>query len=587
MRKRVTYLLGGLLFYLLLIIGPSYALELPILVQIKGKTPVHQVTVTLYWSGSDAVNQDAHFYNNIILDPEKDGWWQHRLRVPDSGTVWYFFTIQSERGEQVSPVRSLRLAPGVEVREQISPEGLLQPESYTPRDRPPYLSFQHDPSTTMTISWETVAQGNSIVEYGLDSTYGNLITDSQNTHYHSIELVNLQPNTVYHYRVRTEGVYQSPDFTFKTAPVDPALPFTFVAWGDSRSNNTARRHVKNQVKRVNPDFTLFTGDLVYDGMVQYYWDIWFNTMADLLNISPFLSAIGNHENNSWIYYQLFYFPTHNSDKFEEGKSYPESYYSFDYGSAHFVVLNSEDVYGAGNAQYNWMVNDLQQAENNPNIYWKIVTFHRPPYSSGHHGSDYWVRQYWVPVFEQYHVDLVFTGHDHDYERTVPINNVVYVVTGGAGAPLYPVGSHSWTAYSLSVYHFCKVVVNGNTLYMEAIDSTGYVFDSVTLHKTPNQISVTRNSLQSFQLFQNYPNPFNGTTAITYQLPEPADFVEINVYDLLGNRVWGRRERGKPAGTYSIIWNGMSSTGVELSSGVYFYEVRTEKYHQMRQMRLVK
>ena len=568
-------------------IVPLFALELPLFVQITNDMAVQGVAVSLRWDGSDTANQYPHYYNDVRLEAGENGWWQQRLRVPENGTVWYFFTIQDEEGERVTPTKSLKLAPGVEVREQISPEVLRYPDSYTPRDRPPYLSFQHDPSTTMTISWETVAQGNSIVEYGLDSTYGNLITDFQNTHYHSIELVNLQPNTVYHYRVRTEGVYQSPDFTFKTAPADPALPFTFVACGDSRSNNTARRHVKKQVKRVHPYFSLFTGDLVHNGTVQNYWDTWFNTMADLLNVTLFLSAIGNHEHNSSIYYNLFYFPTHNSDKLGKETNYPKSYYSFDYGSAHFVVLNSEDVHGPGDDQYDWLVNDLQQAQNNPNIYWKIVMFHHPPYSSGNHGSSSSVRQHWVPVLEQYQVDLVFNGHDHDYERTIPINNVVYVVTGGAGAPLKPVGSHSWTAFSLSVYHFCKVLVNGNTLYMEAIDSTGYVFDSVTLHKTPTQMNITHNSLQSFRLLQNYPNPFNGTTTITYQLPEPADFVEINVYDLLGNRVWGRREMGKPAGTYSTIWNGTSGTGGELSSGIYFYEVRTEKYHQMRQMMLVK
>jgi len=197
---------------------------------------------------------------------------------------------------------------------------------------------------------------------------------------------------------------------------------------------------------------------------------------------PFYPSVGNHELYGGScgyqgYTDVYYLPE-NAPSGDE-----EEYYSFDWGNTHFVALDTNQNYSAGSTQYNWLVNDLQSSTQP----WKFVFFHHPPYSSGPHGSTNEVQTHLVPIFETYGVSVVFSGHDHHYERTCPILNntcttpqdggVVYYVTGGGGAPLYPAFGNWFTAYSDSLNHFLKVEVNDCWLRVDAIDTNGYVFDS--------------------------------------------------------------------------------------------------------------
>jgi 3',5'-cyclic AMP phosphodiesterase CpdA len=166
----------------------------------------------------------------------------------------------------------------------------------------------------------------------------------------------------------------------------------------------------------------------------------------------------------------------------------ERYYSFDWGDAHVVALDSETPLaeigpGAGDDMADWLAADLA-ATTKP---WKFVFFHRPPYSSGPHGNEPAVQQKLVPVFEAGGVDVVFSGHDHDYERTAPlfggqptatkVGGIVYIVTGGGGAALYPVGAHWFTAFSRSAHHFTLVSISGCLLRLEAVTADGATLDS--------------------------------------------------------------------------------------------------------------
>ena len=115
--------------------------------------------------------------------------------------------------------------------------------------------------------------------------------------------------------------------------------------------------------------------------------------------------------------------------------------------------------------------------------------HRAPYSSGgEHGSSLDVRAAFGPLFERYGVDLVLAGHEHNYERTIGIREstnpsdalVPYVVTGGGGAPLYPSGTSSWTAFSATRNEYVKVAVDTCTLTLNAIGLDGGAFDGTTI-----------------------------------------------------------------------------------------------------------
>jgi len=456
-----------------------------------------------------------------------------------------------------------------------------------PRDRGPYLSFGADPESTMTISWETKTAGRSKVEWGLDTNYNRTISDTNTVHRHSLALKGLAPGSTYHYRASTPGVYTSPDHLFKTAPQDTSRPFTFVVWGDSRSDDAQRRRVKDAVIQAQPDFTVFVGDMVANGQSQAQWDEWFSTMWDLMDHCPLMACIGNHEDNSPLYYGLFYLPVHSPPEPDPPANNPsgfrkpdEAYYSFTYGNSHFVVLSSEPAECSTQSyQYIWMENDLQTSSQDPRIRWTFVFFHQPPYSSGHHGSRLDIRKVWCPLFERYGVDIVFNGHDHDYERSIPINGVVYIVTAGAGAPLYSVGTSWWTAYSRSIYHFCQVTVKGSQLELEAKDTKGETFDSLTLiSAVPPRPEERGGQLPGkIHLFPNYPNPFNSTTTIPYRLSancRPRSAATLKVYNLLGQEVRILMEGRQAPGDYTVAWDGRNGSAQELPSGVYICRLTT-------------
>jgi hypothetical protein len=368
----------------------------------------------------------------------------------------------------------------------------------------PYLG--ETTPTSVVISWATSSAGASQVRYSLNQSYGNIVAAINSTYngksWHSATITGLTANTTYYYKVYTSGYDLTPwpEITFTTAPVSPAGRFTFVALGDSRPGGASSAPsqgalgVAAEMERHSFDLALHTGDIVYRGGIcsgndsswNQYIRAYFNLYRESLSHTPFYPSMGNHElgggDCSYQAYTDVYSLPRNAPTGHE-----EEYYSFDWGNAHFVALDTNQDYRAGSIQYNWLLNNLQ-ASTRP---WKFVFFHHPAYSSGSHGSTAEVQNRLVPLFETYGVDVVFNGHDHDYERTCPILNnacttpedggVVYYVTGG-GASLYPLTGKWFTAYSASRYHFLRVEVNNCRLRLDAIDTAGAVFDSYEIDR---------------------------------------------------------------------------------------------------------
>jgi 3',5'-cyclic AMP phosphodiesterase CpdA len=111
--------------------------------------------------------------------------------------------------------------------------------------------------------------------------------------------------------------------------------------------------------------------------------------------------------------------------------------------------------------------------------WKIVALHHPPYSAGYQGSSVDVRAKLSPVLERYGVQLVLSGHDHDYQRSIPIGGVTYIVSGAA-ARTRRTGDDSFTATSYSWHHFLDIAVTGDHLVLRAVGQDGRVFDEAVL-----------------------------------------------------------------------------------------------------------
>jgi 3',5'-cyclic AMP phosphodiesterase CpdA len=111
--------------------------------------------------------------------------------------------------------------------------------------------------------------------------------------------------------------------------------------------------------------------------------------------------------------------------------------------------------------------------------WRIVALHHPPYSAGYQGSSERVREVFAPIFERYGVQLVLSGHDHDYQRSEPIGGVTYVVSGGA-ARTRRTGEDDFTAVSFSWHHFVDISVYDDQLVLRAVNQDLRVADEATI-----------------------------------------------------------------------------------------------------------
>lgn len=347
------------------------------------------------------------------------------------------------------------------------------------REVPLHVSWTENPATTLTFAWERDNAGRGTIQYGLTTNYTHSARDSGGFRRHAITLKNLTPGSTYHYRASSTDGFESDNHTIRTAP-NPTGSVHLVVYGDNQRGSDSQsdhRGVVGQIMTDPPDLVLGVGDMADEAGYPGFevWEEYFVAATSLLEEVVFMPVVGNHENpnsaNAY-YWRIFYLPERPAS---------ERFYSYDVGNMHFIALNSENNI---TGQTNWLSRDLQAASNNTNTDWVFVYFHRPPYTKGSHGSDENIKTNWCPLFVQYEVDMVFNGHNHSYERTVPIRGVVYVVTGGGGASLYSftpdLGIH---ASATSCYHHVSMKVSGSFIDYEAIRSDGLVFDSLSLTNT--------------------------------------------------------------------------------------------------------
>ena len=329
--------------------------------------------------------------------------------------------------------------------------------------RGPYL--QSVTAESVIVVWETEGSSRGEVIYGETKEYGSSMTDQVVGTNHAVTLTNLAPYTTYHYRVVSDGVSLSPDAAFSTAAGPDQTKFTFAAFGDTRTGHQTHQEVVDSIVAIEPDFVLHTGDLVYRGREFPYWEIFFEIERELMSRIPLFPALGNHEDNHQHYFDLFYLPGN------------ERWYAFDYGNALFICLQVDGIvdFGPGSEQYDWLKSELE-ANRQP---WLFVYFHIPPYSSTQREEpdvEQEVRQALTPLFEQYGVDVVFTGHNHNYERN-EVNGVTYIVTGGGGAPLSVMEDPELTRAAFAVtFHFVLLEIDGNHLGATVFSSQGKILD---------------------------------------------------------------------------------------------------------------
>ena len=331
---------------------------------------------------------------------------------------------------------------------------------------------QNVSTRSAVIAWMSEEPGAGFVQYGETPELEHERGDGRTGKRHAITLSRLRPDSRYYYRVAGAPKTAS----FRTAPEGSG--FTFAVVGDSGTGSKAQLAVAALLERMQPDLILHTGDVVYPkGDDADYDPKFFAPYRRIIEGVPIFPSLGNHDvetKNGAPYLENFHLP--GNDPEDTGR-----YYSFDWGNAHFVALDSELYYDDGGGdperQKAWLEHDLGETRQP----WKFVFFHRPPYSSSEHGSDLVVREDLEPILAHHGVDVVFNGHDHDYERTVQIRGVIYVVTGGGGKDLYEAGESEWTAFSRSAHHAVRVRVDGEHLRLEAVEPNDSVVDRLDLH----------------------------------------------------------------------------------------------------------
>lgn len=277
-----------------------------------------------------------------------------------------------------------------------------------------------------------------------------------------------------------------------------------VALGDMGISEQARRATQ-AIQGLDPDLVLHAGDISYSQGNPAEWKEWFLMVEPVAAKVPWLPVLGNHETYTgpgqaatpWVvagqasplevafFHQRFALPGN------------ELWYSFDWAGVHIVGLDTFSASGGVDegalpeGEAAWLEQDLRAHADAP---WTIVFLHQPPYSSGLHGDAPRVQEAFVPLFEQYGVDLVIGGHDHTYERSYPLrggapaqtnrstyeagDGVLYVVTGGGGRSLYELSDEqpSWSAARASIYHVVELTITPTELRGRVVPTADDVFE---------------------------------------------------------------------------------------------------------------
>jgi hypothetical protein len=306
-----------------------------------------------------------------------------------------------------------------------------------------------------TISWKTAKfgepgnleirpkQSENIIKVNAEAV--ELPTYNGGKHFgiYTAHVTNLTAGTDYEYRISV-GKRQSAWMEFKTEP--ESTSFKALIFGDSQSldyKDWAKTAQTAWENNADAAFFVNMGDLVDNGQDEWQWNAWFDGGAKLFSAIPVVPVMGNHETYSldWkmakpdYYLSLFALPANGLAGLERFA------YSYDYGDVHFIVLNTQlnelqewypDLL---EQQQRWLAKDLSKTQKR----WKVVLMHRGIWTHPFNGPLDDIGQTFVPVFDQYHVDLVFTGHVHSYARTKALKNgnpdpggTIYISTGRSG-----------------------------------------------------------------------------------------------------------------------------------------------------------
>jgi MYXO-CTERM domain-containing protein len=293
--------------------------------------------------------------------------------------------------------------------------------------------------------------------------------------FHSVHATGLEPRTRYEYTADVAGAKVTGSFT--TAPADDdEASFRVLVYGDNRSDAISHAGVVRALEQETGDFLLNTGDLVGDGTKENQWQLFFDIEGTLLRDRCLFAAIGNHEleEASGANFSRYF----GGDRTQvKGKLYG----SMRWGRARFFFLNGEASFDGDDRS--WLEEELTRADTEPNLRWRFIVVHNGLYASGVHGDNKAMHDANIPqMLLRHHVDLLIQGHDHLYERGFE-GGLRYVVSGGGGAPLYPVrNKHPGTRKIESTHHVIALDVGKDTVNLVAKRLDGSAIEKASFTK---------------------------------------------------------------------------------------------------------
>lgn len=400
------------------------------------------------------------------------------------------------------------------------------------------LSYTGDTSSSITIVWNTDVETESIVRYGkVSKNYTDVArgfsfkANGALNYIHEVTLTGLEPNTVYYYIAGSEIDGFSAERSFKTGPKedDNCAEFSFGYLGDNRPDPTFGGgenwpKILEQCAAHNPNFTINGGDLVVDGDQIDQWIKFLGWTEKISSKIPFMPTIGNHDDgpgqgDTANYNQIFALPK----SLGIYGSNTEDYYYFTFGNAIFVSLSTQ-TFKEGNIPFEKQAKWLDEVLTSNPKKWKFVYYHHPSYTKNvafdisHEPNEVNQNAAFIPIFDKHHVDIVFTSHNHWYERFEPSacanagnagsaqpcsvgqdnydKGTVFVVSGGAGAFTIPgllCGTMRGRVKCSGDHHYVIVKIKNEVLTYEAYSAypqENKVLDSFSItKKSDNCISL--------------------------------------------------------------------------------------------------
>ena len=444
-------------------------------------------------------NGVARYFHVPAADAEKVDWNSLFAESDANGEIHTDYltlsqvalSLQAAKGDLVSQVETFTPVPQL---------GTEKPENIT-------LTWTNDPKTTQHVTWRTgTATKDSVLEVveqasGFESDavkrfegtieFYSDATSEMNIHH--VEASGLTPGVTYQYRVGNgtkAGWSEVSTFTTESAAEDD--PFSFLFFTDTQSENAAGFAIWTKLYELGlekyPDtkFALHSGDIVEDGSRMNQWELFLHASKGLSKQIPFMSVVGNHDvygDGESIYQSLFPYP-------QNGPAGKEGFvYSFDYGNAKFIMLNSEFGVQDMNEQQAWIREEVENSDKE----WTIAMFHRPAYKSNPLTGTNATAQTFAPVLEEMGVDVVLNGHDHAYMRTHAMKDgqvqangegTVYVIGGSAGPKFYPVEDNEYVnvQYDTDKQVFTSIAIEGKQLKGEVYTIDNELVDSFVLGK---------------------------------------------------------------------------------------------------------